>query len=40
MAFSGHETDHTFQTVGDGINIPCDGILGKEFFEKKQAKID
>jgi hypothetical protein len=35
-----HETDHKFQIVGDGINIPCDGLLGKDFFENKKAKID
>jgi hypothetical protein len=35
-----HETDHKFQIAGDGINIPCDGLLGKDFFENKKAKID
>jgi hypothetical protein len=35
-----HETDHPFQIVGDGIDIPCDGILGKDFFETEKAKID
>jgi hypothetical protein len=35
-----HETEHKFQVVGDGINIPYDGILGKDFFEDKKAKID
>jgi hypothetical protein len=35
-----HETDHKFQIVGDGINIRCDGLLGKDFFENKKTKID
>jgi hypothetical protein len=26
--------------VGNGIDIPCDGILGKDFFENEKAKID
>ena len=34
------ETEHKFQVTGDGVNIPCDGILGKDFFEAKQATID
>jgi hypothetical protein len=34
------ETEHKFQVIGDGMNIPCDGILGRDFFEDKQATID
>jgi hypothetical protein len=35
-----YETEHQFQVIGDGINIPYDGILGKDFFESKQATIN
>jgi hypothetical protein len=35
-----YETEHKFHAVGSGMNIPCDGILGKDFFESKQATID
>jgi hypothetical protein len=35
-----YETEHRFQVIGDGINIPYDGIPGKDFFESKQATID
>jgi hypothetical protein len=35
-----YETEHKFHVVGSGMNIPCDGILGKDFFESKQATID
>jgi hypothetical protein len=35
-----HETEQTFHVVGDGMNIPFHGILGKDFFEKEQVKID
>jgi hypothetical protein len=37
---AGGETEHPFQIVGDGTDIPCDGILGKAFFEKEKARID
>jgi hypothetical protein len=40
LCAAGHEREHPFQIVGDGIDIPCDGILGKDFFEKEKAKID
>jgi hypothetical protein len=33
------ETEHKFQVV-EGINIPYDGILGKDFFESKKATIN
>jgi hypothetical protein len=26
--------------VGDGTDLPCDGILGKDFFVKEKAKMD
>jgi hypothetical protein len=32
LSTESHETDHKFQIVGDGINIPCDGLLSKDFF--------
>jgi hypothetical protein len=35
-----YETEHRFQVIGDVINIPYDGILGKDFFESKQATVD
>jgi hypothetical protein len=38
-----HEAEHKFQLVADKINIiniSCDGILGKDFFEDKKVKID
>jgi hypothetical protein len=35
-----YEMEHKFHVVGSGVNIPCDGILGKDFFESKQATID
>ena len=35
-----HETTHIFHTVGDGIRITYDGILGQDFFVSKRAKID
>jgi hypothetical protein len=40
LCTAGHETEHPFQIVGDGIDIPCDGILGKDFFERERVKID
>ena len=40
LCVAGHEIEHPFQIVGDGVDIPCDGILGKDFFEKEKAKID
>jgi hypothetical protein len=33
-----HETEHPFQIVGDAINIPCDGIIGR--FSRKQESKD
>jgi hypothetical protein len=30
------ETKHKFQIIGNCVNIPYDGILGKDFFEDKQ----
>jgi hypothetical protein len=35
-----YETEHKFHVVGSGMNIPCDCILGKDFFERKRATID
>jgi hypothetical protein len=35
-----HKTEHKFHVVGDGIKIPYDGILGKDFFGNKQATVD
>jgi hypothetical protein len=35
-----YKTEHKFHVVGDGINIPYDGILGKNFFDSKQATIN
>jgi hypothetical protein len=40
LCTKGHKMEHPFQIVGDGIDIPYDGILGKDFFERKGAKID
>jgi hypothetical protein len=35
-----YKTEHKFHAVGGGINIPYDGILGKDFFESKQATLN
>jgi hypothetical protein len=35
-----YETEHKFQVIGDGINNPYDGILGKDFFESRGATTD
>jgi hypothetical protein len=40
ITIGNYETDHKFQVIGDGINIQYGGILGKDFFESKQATID
>jgi hypothetical protein len=40
LCVAGHEIEHPFQIVGYGVDIPCDGILGKDFFQKENAKID
>jgi hypothetical protein len=40
LIIGNYETEHKFQVIGDGINIPYDGILGKDYFESKQATID
>jgi hypothetical protein len=40
LIIGNYETEHEFQVVGDRINIPYDGILGKDFFESKQATTD
>lgn len=39
LCTAGHETEHPFQVVEDGMDIPCDGILGKDFFENEKARI-
>jgi hypothetical protein len=40
LTVGNYETEHKFQVIGDGINIPYDGVLGKHFFESRQATID
>jgi hypothetical protein len=40
LCTKGHKMEHPFQIVGDGLDIPYDCILGKDFFERKGAKID
>jgi hypothetical protein len=40
LTVGNYETEHKFHVVGSGMNIPCDGILGKDFFESKRATID
>ena len=32
-------TTHSFQLVSKHVDIPCDGILGREFFQRTRAKI-
>jgi hypothetical protein len=34
----GHETEPLFQIVGDGIDIPCGGILGKDFLKRERPR--
>jgi hypothetical protein len=34
------EAEHDFQVIGDGMGIPHDGVLGQDFWETMQAKID
>jgi hypothetical protein len=36
----GYEAEYDFQVIGDGIGIPHDGVLGQDFWETMQAKID
>jgi hypothetical protein len=33
-------TRHKFQVVSDCISIPCDAILGRDFWDLKGTKID
>jgi hypothetical protein len=40
LTVGNYETEHKFQVIGDGANIPCDGILGQDFFESKGATIE
>jgi hypothetical protein len=30
---------HSFQLVSKQVDIPCDGILGRNFFQRARAKI-
>jgi hypothetical protein len=30
---------HSFQLVGKQVDLPCDGILGRDFFQSAKAKI-
>ena len=30
---------HSFQLVSKQVDIPCDGILGRDFFQRARAKI-
>jgi hypothetical protein len=32
LIIGNYETEYEFQVVGDGINNPYDGILGKDCF--------
>jgi hypothetical protein len=34
-----YETEHRFQVIRDRINIPYDGILGKDFFRANNLPL-
>jgi ribosomal protein L5 len=40
LSSENYESIHIFQIVGDRIRIRYDGILGKDFFISKKARID
>jgi transposase InsO family protein len=40
LMIGNYEIEHKFHIVGEGIDIPYDGVLGKDFFESNQATID
>jgi hypothetical protein len=40
LIIENHENEQSFHVVGDGLNIPYDGLLGRYFFESKRASIN
>jgi hypothetical protein len=40
LIIENHENEQSFHVVGDGLNIPYDGLLGRDFFQSKRASID
>jgi hypothetical protein len=40
LTVGNHESEHKFRIVGDGVNIPYNGLVGRDFFQNKQANID
>jgi hypothetical protein len=34
LIVANYETEHTFHVVGDGVNTPYDGLIGRNFFSE------